>query len=135
MEAIDEVLREFLNESYKNLDLMARDLSALESRPIQTEPSIRLCRILHTFKGTSGMLGFSHLQKTSRAAETLLEKVRDGHLPFQPKHAEVLRRLLDALEDTLESIQRDQSDEGPKLGPLAADLATMVSEKPTALKK
>jgi len=129
MEAIDEVLREFLNESYKNLDLMARDLSALESHPDQKEPAVRLCRILHTSKGTSGMLGFPLLQKMSQAGENLLEKIRDGRLVFQPKHAVALRRLSDVLEDALECLQRNQSDEGVEIEPVTGELLALAAEK------
>jgi two-component system chemotaxis sensor kinase CheA len=128
MEAIDEVTREFLNECYKNLDLMARDLSSLERQPTQLEPCVRFCRSLHTFKGTSGMLEFTRVQKMAQAGENLLMKVRDGKVAFQPKHVEALRRLSNSLEDALEMIQRGGTDEDVDPEPLARELQAFSTE-------
>jgi two-component system chemotaxis sensor kinase CheA len=134
MDAIDEVTREFLNECYKNLDLMARDLSSLERQPTQLEPSTRFCRSLHTFKGTAGMLEFTRVQKMAQAGENLLMKIRDGKLAFQPKHVEALRSLSNSLEDALEMIQRGRTDEDLDWEPLTKELQAFALEGSKARK-
>ena len=119
---MDEVLREFINEGYKNLEFIERDLSALQKQPDQLEPSIRLCRALHTIKGTSGMLGFPQVQKLTQAGESLLLGIRDKQVPFKPEHGEALLRLSALLENAFETIQQDGTDKGVDVESLTGEL-------------
>ena len=77
---MDDVVKEFLVESYENLDEMDRDLVALEQDPESSDILARIFRTLHTIKGTCGFLGFSKLESVAHASENLLSKLRDGEL-------------------------------------------------------
>ena len=55
---MDDILKEFLVESYENLDRLDRDLVVLEKDPHSTETLGSIFRTIHTLKGTSGFLGF-----------------------------------------------------------------------------
>jgi two-component system chemotaxis sensor kinase CheA len=125
---MDELLSEFLNEGYKVLDLMGRDLDALSRDPSEKEPAARLCRGLHTIKGTSGMLGFSRVQKVAQAAEDLLRQVKEEKRSFHPSHADVLRRLSEALEDAFARLQDEGTDEALEFGPLVEELEGLLAE-------
>ena len=65
MEDIDEIVREFLVESYENLDQLDRDLVALEQQPGSRELLSSIFRTIHTIKGTSGFLAFNRLEKVT----------------------------------------------------------------------
>ncbi|MGI4894225.1 MAG: Hpt domain-containing protein, partial [Janthinobacterium lividum] len=58
---MDEIVQEFLVESYENLDQLDSDLVALEQTPGSRELLASVFRTIHTIKGTSGFLAFSRL--------------------------------------------------------------------------
>ena len=70
---MDDVVKEFLVESYENLDEMDRDLVALEQDPESSDILARIFRTLHTIKGTCGFLGFSKLESVAHASENLTQ--------------------------------------------------------------
>ena len=80
MDEFDEIVREFLVESYENLDQLDRDLVALEQEP-DAHPLLQsIFRTIHTIKGTSGFLAFGKLEVLTHAGEGLLSRLRDGGL-------------------------------------------------------
>ena len=81
-DAMDEILREFLVESYENLDSLDSDLIVLEEEPESVEILGKVFRTIHSIKGTSGVLGFSKLERVTHVGENLLSRMRDGLLTF-----------------------------------------------------
>jgi two-component system chemotaxis sensor kinase CheA len=81
---MDEYVKEFLVESYENLDRLDRDLVALEKDPRSRETLDSIFRTIHTLKGTSGFLGFGRLEAVAHVGENLLSKLRDGILIITP---------------------------------------------------
>src|ERR1022692_1047526 len=57
----DDIVKEFLVESYENLDRLDRDLITLEKNPNDREVLGSIFRTIHTIKGTSGFLAFNKL--------------------------------------------------------------------------
>ena len=53
---MDEIVAEFLVESYENLDRLDRDFVELEKNPSK-EALGSIFRAIHTIKGTCGFLG------------------------------------------------------------------------------
>ena len=78
MEDMDEIVREFLVESYENLDQLDQDLVALEGAPDSRELLSSVFRTIHTIKGTSGFLAFGLLERVAHAGENLLVELRDA---------------------------------------------------------
>src|SRR5712692_8925747 len=60
-----EIVKEFLVESYENLDRLDRDLVGLEKNPHDAEALAGVFRTIHTIKGTCGFLGFNKLEKVA----------------------------------------------------------------------
>src|SRR5215212_9608235 len=78
VEAIDEIVAEFLVESHENLDQLDRDLLALEQNPGSRDLLAGVFRTIHTIKGTSGVLAFSRVETLAHVGESLLSRLRDG---------------------------------------------------------
>ena len=78
VDGVDEIVAEFLVESYENLEQLAQELVELEHNPTGHELLASVFRSIHTIKGTSGFLGFSHLEKVTHVGESLLSRLRDG---------------------------------------------------------
>src|SRR6516164_1118303 len=98
---MNEVIREFLLETHENLAQLDLDLVALEKTPTERETLARAFRTLHTVKGTAGFLGLEKLQGVAHAAESLLSKLRDGELLFNPAIATALLAVVDAIRRML----------------------------------
>lgn len=105
MNEMDEVVQEFLVESYENLDQLDRDLVALEENPGDTETLGSIFRMFHTIKGTCGFLGFSKLEAVTHAGENLLSDLREGALTMTPAIASALLALGDATRAILAVVE------------------------------
>ncbi len=111
MGEMDDVVSEFLVESYENLDRLDTDLLALESNPNAREMLASIFRTIHTIKGTCGFLGFGRLEKLTHVGENLLSLLRDGKLAMNAEITTALLALVDATRRMLSNIEK-QGNEG-----------------------
>ncbi len=126
MSEVDEIVGEFLVESYENLDQFDEDLLALERDPGDLEVVGSIFRTIHTVKGTSGFFGFDQLESLAHVAENLLGRVRDGEIGVNEDIASALlatgdaiRRMLGTIEETGEEGEEDVTE-------LVATLAALM---------
>jgi two-component system, chemotaxis family, sensor kinase CheA len=105
-----EIIREFLVESYENLDRLDQDLIALEKDPANRDTLASVFRTIHTIKGTSGFLAFNQLEAVTHAGENLLARLRDGQLTLTPEITTALLSMVDAVRQTLGSIENHGSE-------------------------
>lgn len=100
-----ELLKEFLNESWDNIEKMDNDFVALEKDPGDREIVTRIFRAIHTMKGCSGFLGFGKLEKISHYAEDILSQIRDGSRKAEPEVVTKLLEAADALKAILKVVE------------------------------
>ncbi|NMF28986.1 chemotaxis protein CheA [Cellulosimicrobium aquatile] len=108
---MDEIVHEFLVESYENLDQLDQDLVALESDPSSRALLSSIFRTVHTIKGTSGFLGFANLERVSHVGESLLSELRDGERAMDQPTADVLLALVDTLRAILAKVEAGAGDD------------------------
>jgi two-component system, chemotaxis family, sensor kinase CheA len=94
---MDDLTKEFLQESNENLDRLDQDFVKLESDPSDLELLKSIFRAIHTIKGTCGFLGFSKLEALAHAGESLLSILRAGELTLTPTIADGLLEMVDAI--------------------------------------
>ncbi|TFF07836.1 chemotaxis protein CheA [Cellulosimicrobium terreum] len=111
MDEMDEIVHEFLVESYENLDQLDQDLVALESDPSSRALLSSIFRTVHTIKGTSGFLGFANLERVSHVGESLLSELRDGERAMDQPTADVLLALVDTLRAILAKVESGAGDD------------------------
>ena len=92
----EEIIKEFVTESFELLDDLDRQFVSLEEDPTSRERIAAIFRVIHTIKGTSGLLGYGQLEKITHAAESVLAKLRDGELLLTPKTTSTLLESADA---------------------------------------
>jgi two-component system, chemotaxis family, sensor kinase CheA len=119
---MDEIVAEFLVESYESLDRLDHDLLALERDPESRDVLASIFRTMHTIKGTCGFLGFLKLERIAHAAESLLAGVRDGSMAITPQTAGVLLATGDVLRLILRQIEVSGTDGDDDHDALVADL-------------
>src|SRR5919199_4664530 len=105
VEAIDEIVAEFLVESHENLDQLDRDLLALEQNPGSRELLAGVFRTIHTIKGTSGFLAFGRLEKLTHVGENLLSRLRDGRIALTEARSSALLRMVDEVRTLLARVE------------------------------
>ncbi len=110
MEELDEIVGEFLVESYENLDKLDQDLLTLEAEGYPREMVAGIFRTVHTIKGTCGFLGYDKLEKVTHVGENLLSKLRDGALTPTSDITNALLALNDAMRSTLNHIEADGTE-------------------------
>lgn len=110
MEEMDEIIKEFLVESFENLDKLDQDLVAFESNPQDTSILNRIFRIIHTIKGTSGFFGLGKLESIAHLGENLLDGMRSGKLQSGTEITSALLGTVDAVREILTNVQSNGSE-------------------------
>jgi len=128
---MDEIVQEFLVESYENLDQLDSDLVALEQQPGSRELLASVFRTIHTIKGTSGFLAFSRLEAVAHVGENLLARLRDGQIVMTPLTTDVLLRMVDTIRALLTSIEENGAEANVEVdGVVTAIRAVLDGEEP-----
>lgn len=105
-----EALREYLVESFDNLEQVERDLLILERDPGCESVLNNVFRNMHTIKGSSGFLGFGKLEKVAHAAENLLAGVRAGQFAFDAQISESLLGAIDTMRKMLFAVENNGTE-------------------------
>jgi len=108
--AVDDLIKDFLVESIENLDRLDSELVKLESDPSSEELLSSIFRTIHTIKGSCGFLGFSKLEKVAHAGESLLSSFRDGKISLTAELTSGLLSMVDAIRSILSEIQTSGQD-------------------------
>ena len=122
MEMLDDIVTEFLVESYENLDRLDQDLLALEEVPDDRNRLSSVFRAIHTIKGTSGFLAFNKLEHVTHVGESLLVQLRDGKMRLNSVIANGLLALVDAVRQIMASIESGQGEGDTDYSALVATL-------------
>ncbi|MDH5671902.1 MAG: chemotaxis protein CheW [Myxococcales bacterium] len=126
MDDLDDVVQEFLIESYENLDQLERDLVILEESPNEPEVIARIFRTIHTIKGTCGFLGYSKLEALTHVGENLLSRIRDGAIQLDGAIATALLKTVDAVREMLANIEHVGEEGDGDYSALVAELTRLL---------
>ncbi|MCA9630630.1 MAG: chemotaxis protein CheW [Myxococcales bacterium] len=122
----DEIVQEFLSESFEGLDQLDRELVELEEGGDPTSRLASIFRTIHSMKGTAGFLGYERLEKVAHAGETLLAKLRDGKLSLTKPIADALLNMVDAVRELLTQVQDSGAETGGEYEPLVERLLALA---------
>lgn len=128
MDGMDDIVREFIVESYENLDQLDQDLVALEDQPGSRELLGSVFRTIHTIKGTSGFLAFGKLESLTHGGENLLAELRDGKRPMTQRTTDVLLKMVDAVRDVLATIEATGLEGESDISALVADIQSVLDD-------
>ncbi len=95
---MDDLLAEFLTETSESLAALDLALVRLERSPADEATLSQIFRLVHTVKGTCGFLGLPRLEQVAHAAETVLDRVRDGGLAVTPGLISLVLAALDRVK-------------------------------------
>jgi len=112
MDEFQEILQDFLVESFELVEKLDEDLVELESRPDDLELLNGIFRVAHTIKGASSFLNFDTLTHLTHHMEDVLNKARHGELAITPDIMDVILESIDLMKALLEKIRDTSSDDG-----------------------
>ncbi|MBL1234993.1 MAG: hybrid sensor histidine kinase/response regulator [Rhodobiaceae bacterium] len=119
---MDDLLREFLTETNESLDVVDVELVKFEQDPNNEGILGNIFRLVHTIKGTCGFLGLPRLESLAHAAETLMDKYRDGS-PVTNDGVTVILHSIDRLKEILGGLEENETepkgDDSDLIGQLA----------------
>lgn len=134
---MDDILQEFLAESWENLGQLDSEIVELEKDPQNAALIASIFRTIHTIKGTCGFLGLTNLGSVAHSAENVLGKMREGMLDVSPgaislvlEAIDQIKELLQGLEATGEEPKTDHSALIDMLDQLAECCSAAPSETP-----
>jgi len=128
MDGMDDIVREFVVESYENLDQLDSDLVALEVEPGSRELLSSVFRTIHTIKGTSGFLAFGKLESLTHGGENLLAELRDGKRPMTQRTTDVLLKMVDAVRGVLGVIEATGLEGEADMSDVVAEIQSVLDD-------
>ena len=129
---MDEIIGEFLVESYEGLDRLDQAFIDLEETPDDIGTLTEAFRILHTIKGTCGFLGFGQLERVAHRGENLLSLLRDEVLEMNHEIADALLATVDAIREILGVIEDTEEEGQHDNEALIARLEVLSGQPPVA---
>ncbi|OLF08602.1 chemotaxis protein CheW [Actinophytocola xanthii] len=132
MNEFEDIVQEFLVESYENLDQLDRDLIALEQEPTARDRLASIFRTIHTIKGTSGFLAFHRLEEVTHAGESLLARLRDGTQVLDRRSTDVLLLMIDVVRELLGEIERTGKEGEVEIKAVVDEVHACMTGEPPA---
>ena len=122
-----QFLQSFFDEAAEHIETMEAALLQLESAPDDAELINTVFRSAHTIKGASSTFGVHAVGEFTHVLESLLERVRCGHVSVTPDLTEVLLSSVDIVSGLLRAAQ-DGTPEPDNTAAVVARLQELNAE-------
>jgi len=122
MDEFQEILQDFLVESFELVEKLDEDLVELENTPEDLELLNGIFRVAHTVKGASSFLNFDVLTHLTHHMEDVLNKARHGELIITPDIMDVVLESIDLMKTLLNIIRDTSTDAGVDVSACVARL-------------
>ncbi|MDP2849557.1 MAG: chemotaxis protein CheW [Sulfuricurvum sp.] len=127
MDEFQEILQDFLVESFELIEQLDQDLVELESRPDDLDLLNRIFRVAHTIKGASSFLNFDVLTHLTHHMENLLNMARHGDLVIDADVMDVILESIDLMKALLVRIRDSGEDSGLEVNPCVIRLDAVAN--------
>ena len=134
MDEFQEILQDFLIESFELIEQLDQDLVELENTPEDLDLLNRIFRVAHTVKGASSFLNFDVLTHLTHHMEDVLNKARHGDLLIDAAVMDVVLESIDLMKALLTIIRDTSADQGIDVEACVVRLLAITNgEDPTAV--
>ncbi|MDY6853024.1 MAG: Hpt domain-containing protein, partial [Thermodesulfobacteriota bacterium] len=106
-----DMVEHFIQEADEQLEQVEGALLELEKTPGDEERIGEAFRLLHSFKGNCGFMGYADIEKLSHKAETVLNAVKEGLLAADSSNIPVLLHVVDVLRGSVANLSEGGSGE------------------------
>jgi len=116
----------FFEEADEHRDNMESLLLEIDVAAPDEESVNAVFRAAHSMKGGAGMFGFADVAELTHEAETLLDRVRKGHLPLTVEIVDALLKTGDAVKAQL-AVHRGEGSPAPEVSALIECLRALAA--------
>jgi two-component system chemotaxis sensor kinase CheA len=127
MDEFEEILQDFLVESFELIEQLDQDLVELETRPDDLDLLNRIFRVAHTIKGASSFLNFDTLTHLTHHMENILNLARHGDIIIDAGVMDVILESIDLMKALLTRIRDTRADGGLDVSACVARLDAAVN--------
>lgn len=121
-----DMLKEFIVESNEHLSNIENGVLELENVPDDKETLNTIFRAFHTFKGSSGFLNLTPINKLAHELETLLDLARNNKLKVDKSIIDIILEGGDVLKQFVIGMQQ-QIDGKMKPGPILIPIQSLIN--------
>lgn len=105
-----QLFQEYADNAFDHIAAIQRALMEGETTPQASRSAVDTAlRSFHTLKGSSAVLGLSHLARLAHAGETLLQAIRDGQIPLTPESIDLALSACDVLEERIRGVASEEA--------------------------
>ncbi|MDF1719904.1 MAG: hybrid sensor histidine kinase/response regulator [Minwuia sp.] len=119
---MDDLIREFVEETSEALSEVESDLLEMEQHPDAEHDVGNLFRLVHTIKGTCSFIGLDRLGGLAHAAENILGKVRDREMGLSADAVSTILEAVDVITQLLEGTADTGAEPEIDVAPLVTRL-------------
>lgn len=101
----DDIVQEFLTESWENLARLDNEVVTLEREPDNADLLASVFRTIHTIKGACGFLGLTGLGAVAHSAENVLGCMREGKLAVTGPLISLVLQAVDVIKELLTGLE------------------------------
>jgi len=106
--SLDDFKDVFFEECNENLQLLESTLVSINYENVDKEDLNVLFRVIHSIKGGSATFDMKAIADISHVTETLLDELREGKMPFEKVHSDLLLNFKDLITSLLDMHSRDE---------------------------
>ena len=130
MNLADEIKQTFIEESEELLSSLEDLLLDLEDEPGNKEKLDAVFRVMHTIKGSAGMVGETEIESFAHKVEDMFDRIRKGNLEFDKGVAGISLESRDIILDMMHGGSGDLQDRIISVQEQIGNTSDGGSEKP-----
>ncbi len=123
-----EMHAKYMEEAEELLDASEQDLLEALNGEHEAVDLAEALRCLHSFKGNSGFMGYSHLEKLTHKVESTLEKVVDGEIKADEQALTTFLNVVDTLRGAVVEVAEDQGCDVAGMERLHGELDALLNQ-------
>jgi two-component system, chemotaxis family, sensor kinase CheA len=127
----DRFADSFREEAFELLGNLESLLLELDGAPGDAELLSAIFRVMHTIKGSAGMVGMDRISKFAHEVESILSALRDGKIPYAKAIADNTLIARDHITDMLRDSAESPSASDGELEAFLAAFRSAVGFRPT----
>jgi two-component system, chemotaxis family, sensor kinase CheA len=126
---MDDLLRDFVVETSESIEVVDSELVRFEQEPNNRAIIAQIFRLVHTIKGTCGFLGLPRLEALTHAAESAIDRFREG-APVTRAAVSLILSTIDRIKVIMAELDRSSAEPSGEDRDLIAALETLTTSTP-----
>lgn len=124
---MDELIAEFISETYEGLETLDNQLVELEQNPENEELVSSVFRVMHTIKGTCGFLGLNKLAAVAHAGENVVDKIRNKQVVVNKNYINIILLSVDSIKEIIAHVRDNGNEPDKDYSAIIAEINKSVS--------